>query len=115
MLLHCLLFLFSTVLDVSSEDAIVPLASAVCALEGSNVTLSCTYTGSADSLHWYQQHPRSKPEFLILILESSGYIKKADPPYPRLSTKLNKTTKEVHLEISSAEVTDSALYYCALQ
>uniref|UniRef100_A0A0E9QWH5 Ig-like domain-containing protein n=1 Tax=Anguilla anguilla TaxID=7936 RepID=A0A0E9QWH5_ANGAN len=115
MLLHCLLLLFSTIVGVSSEDVIVQLANSVHALEGSNITLSCSYTGSAYSLHWYLKHPISKPEFLLLIVESTMYVTKAAPPYPRLSTKLNKTTKQVDLELTSAEVTDSALYYCALQ
>ncbi|KAJ8367024.1 hypothetical protein AAFF_G00333820 [Aldrovandia affinis] len=99
----------------SSEDAILPTTKTVHDVEGSNVTLSCNYTGSAYSLHWYRQYPRSKPEFLMFIIESSNYINEADPPNPHLSVKLDKENKRVDLELSSAVVTDSALYYCALQ
>lgn len=84
-------------------------------MEDTNITLSCIYKGSIDSLYWYQQKPGSRPEFLIMIDESSQYETKAKPPYPHLSIKLDKIQKRVHLEISSAAVTDSAMYYCALR
>jgi hypothetical protein len=79
-------------------------------VEGDTITLSCSYTGSVNNLQWYRQYLRSKPEFLILITKS-GYVQK--PVTPRMSTQVQ--TDRVDLEISSAEVTDSALYYCALE
>ncbi|KAJ8362033.1 hypothetical protein AAFF_G00401720, partial [Aldrovandia affinis] len=115
MMLHCLFILFSTMIGDSLQNAIIQAAKAVHDVEGSNVTLSCNYTGSAYSLHWYHQYPRSKPAFLILVIESSNHITKAVPPHPRLSVKLDKENKRVDLELSSAVVTDSALYYCALE
>ncbi|KAI2667706.1 T cell receptor alpha variable 7 [Labeo rohita] len=84
-------------------------------MEDTNITLSCIYDGSIDNLHWYQQKSGSRPEFLIMIDEASQYVTKANPPYPRVSIKLDKVQKRVHLEISSAAVMDSAIYYCALR
>uniref|UniRef100_A0A671Q4K4 T-cell receptor alpha/delta variable 1 n=1 Tax=Sinocyclocheilus anshuiensis TaxID=1608454 RepID=A0A671Q4K4_9TELE len=84
-------------------------------MEDTNITLSCIYEGSIDSLYWYQQKPGSRPEFLIMIDEASQYVTKANPPYPRLSIKVDKVQKRVHLEISSAAVMDSAMHYCALR
>lgn len=84
-------------------------------MEDENITLSCTYEGSVDSLHWYQQKSGSRSEFLIMIDEASEYVTKANPPDPRLSIKLHKAQKRVHLEISPAAVMDSAMYYCALR
>ncbi|KAJ8357301.1 hypothetical protein SKAU_G00200950 [Synaphobranchus kaupii] len=112
MMLHCLFLLFSTMVGESFQDGITEMSNAVQALEGSSATLSCNYTSSnpGDSIHWYRQYPSSKPEFLILISkfkereEKDGFI-----------VKLEKANNLVHLELSSAEVTDSALYYCALQ
>jgi len=77
------------------------------------VTLSCNYSLSARGVHWYRQYTGSPPQFLIL--EDSGVTTKADPPVPRVTVKHTKGERHVYLEISSAEVTDSALYYCALQ
>ncbi|CAB1326128.1 unnamed protein product [Coregonus sp. 'balchen'] len=57
---------------------------------------------------------RSAPQFLLFIHHASRTVVRAKPPYPHLTVKLNKEKTRVDLEISSAEVTDSALYYCAL-
>uniref|UniRef100_A0A674BDJ9 Ig-like domain-containing protein n=1 Tax=Salmo trutta TaxID=8032 RepID=A0A674BDJ9_SALTR len=87
-----------------------------CVFEGEGVTLSCNYTGSysSDTLQWYRQYPRSKPEFLLYITPE-GSIFKATPPPPRLTVSIDKVDKRVDLKISSAEVTDSSLYYCAMK
>ncbi|KAL1280554.1 hypothetical protein QQF64_015154 [Cirrhinus molitorella] len=59
-------------LSESNGDVIRPDQPSVVLTEGSSITLSCTYDESAYSLHWYQQKPGSKPEFLLLIVESSN-------------------------------------------
>jgi len=77
------------------------------------VTLSCNYstTGvTVNSLQWYRQYLRAKPEFLLLVTE---YSSKSEPDL-RLYSKATKEIKRVALEISSAEVSDSAVYYCAV-
>uniref|UniRef100_A0A3Q1B5K6 Ig-like domain-containing protein n=1 Tax=Amphiprion ocellaris TaxID=80972 RepID=A0A3Q1B5K6_AMPOC len=75
-------------------------------LEGESVTLSCNYSGSANNLYWYQQKSSSSPQFLIQeYSETTG----------RLSLRHDKQSKEFHLNISSAAVSDSAVYCCALQ
>uniref|UniRef100_A0A9J7XQX2 Ig-like domain-containing protein n=1 Tax=Cyprinus carpio carpio TaxID=630221 RepID=A0A9J7XQX2_CYPCA len=82
---------------------IAPVSPNAFVSEGNTITLSCNYNGSAatDALHWYRQYPRSRPDFLFLVNEAKFDV--------------NKMEKKVHLEISSAAVTDSALYYCALE
>ncbi|KAJ8274532.1 hypothetical protein COCON_G00091570 [Conger conger] len=111
-MLHCLFLLFSTMIGESFQDGITSATNAVQALEGSSVTLSCNYTSSnaGDYLHWYRQYPRSKPEFIILINRYSERAEKEG-----FTVKHEKENNYVHLEISSAKMTDSALYYCALQ
>ncbi|XDV27608.1 hypothetical protein PO909_031110, partial [Leuciscus waleckii] len=101
-------------------EVITPKSERVFALEGDNVTLSCNYSGSVRGVHWYRQYAGSPPQFLIL--EDSGVVETskktvvyADPPIPRLDGNMNVGDKKVDLEISSAEVSDSALYYCALR
>ncbi|ROL46416.1 Immunoglobulin heavy variable 1-45 [Anabarilius grahami] len=78
---------------------------------GDEVTLSCKYDGAVNNLHWYRQYPGSKPEFLAYIYPHGL---KSEPLPPRLLPKVDKNNNLVYLEISSAEVSDSALYYCAL-
>ncbi|KTF92797.1 hypothetical protein cypCar_00040221 [Cyprinus carpio] len=82
--------------------------------EGSSATLSCTFSdsGVTNYLHWYRQYGRSKPEFLVLTHSKAkeAEVSKIDP---RFSVNITKKG-HVDLEISSAAVSDSALYYCAL-
>ncbi|XP_062846450.1 uncharacterized protein LOC134311832 [Trichomycterus rosablanca] len=106
---------FNTVMLLAeAAESITPDQPSLSSTERSNITLSCTYDGSAVYVHWYQQNPGSKPEFLLLIDVRSGDVTPAQPPHPRMSSKLKKE-KKVDLEIISAAVSDSALYYCALR
>nr|ACI66320.1 T-cell receptor alpha chain V region CTL-F3 precursor [Salmo salar] len=102
-----------SVIGGSYEQTIEPNQQEVYAEVGSNVLLSCNYS-SAYSLLWYKQSPGSAPQYLLLILHSAGTGQRADSLDSHFSGKLNKEKTRVDLEISSAEVTDSALYYCAL-
>ncbi|KAL1280562.1 hypothetical protein QQF64_015162 [Cirrhinus molitorella] len=99
----------SLFLGNSFAQTIQPLSSERHIFKGDNVTLSCNYTGTVYSLQWYRQYVGSRPEHLILVNENS----EAPEPSLRLSAKDSK--KQVNLTIYFAEVTDSALYYCALR
>ncbi|ROK90083.1 T-cell receptor alpha chain V region CTL-L17 [Anabarilius grahami] len=81
-------------------------------LEGESVNLTCNYSGVPDTLQWYSEYPGSTPKFLLYVYET-GLMSENIPQ--RLTPRINKNTKHVYLEISSAAVSDSALYYCALQ
>ncbi|KAL0152164.1 hypothetical protein M9458_052595, partial [Cirrhinus mrigala] len=48
-------------------NAIKPNKTDVVYEEGSSVILSCSHSSVAsDTLYWYRQYGRSKPEFLVL-------------------------------------------------
>ncbi|KAI5629327.1 hypothetical protein C0J50_10511 [Silurus asotus] len=83
--------------------------------EGSKTTLTCTYDDSAVFLHWYQQKPESGPDFLLMISKTTETVKRAEHLEPRISIRLRKDKKKVDLEIFPAAVSDSALYYCAME
>ncbi|ROL44197.1 T-cell receptor alpha chain V region CTL-F3 [Anabarilius grahami] len=98
-------------------NTIKPNTTDVSADEGQNVKLSCSYssTGGSDDLFWYRQYERSKPEFLVSTFSTARdpEVSKVDP---RFSVKVEKKEQiHVYLIISSAAVSDSALYYCALR
>ncbi|XP_078144024.1 uncharacterized protein LOC144542163 [Centroberyx gerrardi] len=99
-------------------DIIRPYTGEVVVLEGNPVTLSCNYssgnTFQCDQFYWYRQDPGKPPQFLISHSGTGSLILEADPN-SGLSFKVTKEETQMDLEISSAAVTDSALYYCAVQ
>jgi len=98
-------------------NVIKPNKTDVFAQEGSSVTLSCSFStsGGSDDLHWYRQYGRSKPEFLVLTFGNAKEAQVSDVD-PRFTVEVEKKEQiHVYLEISSATVSDSAVYYCALR
>uniref|UniRef100_A0A3B3CND0 Ig-like domain-containing protein n=1 Tax=Oryzias melastigma TaxID=30732 RepID=A0A3B3CND0_ORYME len=88
------------------KDLLKPLKDEVMDLEGETVTLSCKYSGSVYNVQWYQQKSSSSPQFII-----ADFSAKTE----KYSVKHDKQNQEFHLQISSAAVSDSAVYYCALR
>uniref|UniRef100_A0A8C1Y7H7 T-cell receptor alpha/delta variable 8.0 n=1 Tax=Cyprinus carpio TaxID=7962 RepID=A0A8C1Y7H7_CYPCA len=89
----------------SFANTIQTLYSEKHVVRGTDVILSCNYSGD-----WYRQYPRSRPEYLIFNTETAV----SHESTLRLKAKAKKEITEVELEISSTEVKDSAVYYCAL-
>uniref|UniRef100_A0A8C7NE69 Ig-like domain-containing protein n=1 Tax=Oncorhynchus mykiss TaxID=8022 RepID=A0A8C7NE69_ONCMY len=95
---------------LSCEQVLTPYTDVEVASERERVTLSCNYSSGVSSgvtLQWYRQYPQSAPLLLVMehmLAKTPGFLLNHD-----------KKAKRVDLEISSAQVTDSALYYCALQ
>ncbi|KAI5609689.1 hypothetical protein C0J50_12095, partial [Silurus asotus] len=100
----------------STQDSITPTSSAVYAKEEQAVTLSCVdeYTLTMNNIQWYRQYSNTAPDFLVLLMES-GANQTAKTPHPHMSAKIHRSVKRVDLEIFSASVSDSALYFCILQ
>ncbi|KAG1934813.1 hypothetical protein F2P79_019579 [Pimephales promelas] len=111
----CLKRFSLTLLTAVFGNAIKPNKTDVFAQEGSSVTLSCSFTasGGQDYLLWYRQYGRSKPEFLVLTYSKAKDAEVSDVD-PRFTVKITRG-EHVDLEISSATVSDSAVYYCALR
>ncbi|CAI5676981.1 unnamed protein product [Oreochromis niloticus] len=81
-------------------------------LEGSTVTLSYRYSRQAagsDEFYWYRQYPGKPPEFLIFNLGTQNTTNS------KLSVRMVDDRNGLNLQISSAAVTDSAVYYCAVR
>uniref|UniRef100_A0AAY5ER26 Immunoglobulin V-set domain-containing protein n=1 Tax=Electrophorus electricus TaxID=8005 RepID=A0AAY5ER26_ELEEL len=92
--------------EVSTQN-IKPLERIKHVSEGDPVTLSCSFSMiGGDYLPWYRQYPSSRPEFLLF---------NNDPILSRITAEVIKAKDEMDLLISSAAVSDSALYYSALE
>ncbi len=67
------------------------------------------------TFHWYRQYPGSTPEFIVLISDSTKQVQESNVD-SRFMAKVSKD-KENHVDlvISSASISDSAVYYCALE
>uniref|UniRef100_A0A667WVT5 Ig-like domain-containing protein n=1 Tax=Myripristis murdjan TaxID=586833 RepID=A0A667WVT5_9TELE len=100
---------------LTAADDISPVQDEVSGTEGQSVTLTCSYQTSYREiyLHWYRHQSDQTPQF-ILYKGAKGYTEslKSDSG---ISTKLSEDKRGVDLEISSAAVTHSALYYCAVK
>ncbi|KAL7387222.1 hypothetical protein ABVT39_020340 [Epinephelus coioides] len=104
-----LLFLY--ILTGVSCEELTPVKNEEYSLEGSTVTLSYRYSKQADGrdhFYWYRQYPGKPPEFIISHSGTEGILNQR---IPGLTIKVDQNL--INMNISSAAVTDSAVYYCA--
>lgn len=86
-------------------------------LEDDALTLSYKYsrqTSASDEFFWYRQYPGEAPEFLLYI-SGSNFIRRSEALGSEPKFSSNVSRDRVDLQISSAAVTDSAVYYCAVR
>lgn len=81
---------------------------------GNEVTLLCIYNSdySNPDLFWYRIHPNHS--FQFILYRDNTYSLDADFTQGRFSVHHNVRGKAFHLVISSVQIEDSAIYYCAL-
>uniref|UniRef100_G1PZU6 Ig-like domain-containing protein n=2 Tax=Myotis lucifugus TaxID=59463 RepID=G1PZU6_MYOLU len=97
---------------VTNGDSVTQTEGPVTLTEGASVILNCNYqtTYSAPYLFWYVQHRNKAPS---LLLKSSTEHQTAE--HEGFQAKLVKSDSSFHLEKSSLQMSDSAVYYCALR
>ncbi|KAG7527036.1 T-cell receptor alpha [Solea senegalensis] len=113
---------FLSVKNVTSTgincEELTPVKTEEFTSEHTSVSLSYKYHTTiavGDDFFWYRQHPGKPPEFLIYI-SGSNFTKPADSlKKKRFFTQLSEDKHGVKLQINSAAVTDSAVYYCAVR
>ncbi|CAK6985004.1 hypothetical protein NQZ68_038557 [Scomber scombrus] len=112
MLLY-LFILLSHFIECKGQDKVNQPPGDVIATEGQTVTLNCTFEASfTPYLFWYKQEVNGFPKY-VLLRYSGIENNAAEFPKDRFDATVNGTS--VPLQISSAAVSDSAVYYCALQ
>uniref|UniRef100_A0A3Q3EQU0 Ig-like domain-containing protein n=1 Tax=Labrus bergylta TaxID=56723 RepID=A0A3Q3EQU0_9LABR len=101
---------------MAQKDNVLQPEGDVTATEGEAVTLGCQYNSSSsnDYLYWYKQDGNNSPKF-ILTRFKIGEGKTMKEFEERFSSTLDSTLRSVPLKIKKLQLTDSAVYYCALQ
>uniref|UniRef100_A0A672HZI4 Ig-like domain-containing protein n=1 Tax=Salarias fasciatus TaxID=181472 RepID=A0A672HZI4_SALFA len=91
------------------EDKVIQPSGDVPAAEGDSVTLKCHFETSYTSptLFWYKQEENSSPKYMLKVFSKTDEEK--------ISSTLNSSLRSVPLKIQKLELSDSAVYYCALQ
>uniref|UniRef100_A0A672H6Q1 Ig-like domain-containing protein n=1 Tax=Salarias fasciatus TaxID=181472 RepID=A0A672H6Q1_SALFA len=99
---------------ISQKDNVLQARGEVTADEGHSVTLDCLYntTSSDEYLFWYKQEGNKSFKF-ILSRFKLGEGKTEDEE--KYSSTLDSSLRSVPLKIQKLELSDSAVYYCALQ
>ncbi|CAJ1073148.1 uncharacterized protein LOC117469165 [Xyrichtys novacula] len=100
--------------ECKGEDSVTQTEGAIFAFEGHTVTLNCTFETSrtVPTLFWYRQDLQDFPEYMLKSYsETTEFASESD------KDRFNATIKgkSVNLEIQNLHLSDSAVYYCALQ
>nr|BAE23519.1 unnamed protein product [Mus musculus] len=95
----------------SNGDSVTQTEGLVTVTEGLPVKLNCTYqtTYLTIAFFWYVQYLNEAPQ---VLLKSSTDNKRTE--HQGFHATLHKSSSSFHLQKSSAQLSDSALYYCAL-
>uniref|UniRef100_A0A3P9D9B7 Ig-like domain-containing protein n=1 Tax=Maylandia zebra TaxID=106582 RepID=A0A3P9D9B7_9CICH len=102
---------------LAQKDNVLQAKGEETAAAGGTVTLDCLYNTSSltgTSLFWYKQDGNNSPEF-ILMRYSGDDGNTADEFKERFSSTLDSSIRSVPLKIQKLQLSDSAVYYCALQ
>uniref|UniRef100_A0A5F4W8V4 Ig-like domain-containing protein n=1 Tax=Callithrix jacchus TaxID=9483 RepID=A0A5F4W8V4_CALJA len=91
-------------------DSVTQTEGPVTLLEGAALTLNCTYQSSYSALlFWYVQYLNKEPQLLLKSSENQETDSRG------FQASHVKSDSSFHLEKSSVQLSDSAVYYCALR
>nr|KAF6389264.1 T cell receptor alpha variable 18 [Myotis myotis] len=106
----CLGLVILLILRGTSGASVSQTEGLVTLIEGAFLTLNCTYqTTYSNFLFWYVQYGNKEP---ILLLKSSS--DNQEMSNRGFLASLVKTDSSFHLKKPSVQMSDSAVYYCAM-
>uniref|UniRef100_A0ABI7YS99 Ig-like domain-containing protein n=1 Tax=Felis catus TaxID=9685 RepID=A0ABI7YS99_FELCA len=90
-------------------DSVTQMEGPVTLFEGEPLTINCTYsTAVSPNLFWYVQYPGEGPQLLL-----KAFRDKEKGSHKGFEATYDGKSKSFHLEKSSVQASDSAVYYCA--
>uniref|UniRef100_A0A8C9ZQ10 Ig-like domain-containing protein n=1 Tax=Sander lucioperca TaxID=283035 RepID=A0A8C9ZQ10_SANLU len=114
-MIHHFLCTFSSSAEAQKDNVLQPKGD-VTATEGETVTLGCQYNSSSTNINlfWYKQDGNNSPKFILMRIQGDGG-NTADEFRERFSSTHNSKLRSVPLKIQKLQLSDSAVYYCALR
>ncbi|XP_064782704.1 uncharacterized protein LOC135507088 [Oncorhynchus masou masou] len=111
-----LLILAAFCYECKGEDSVIQPPGDVIATEGEQVTLDCQFDAvniNNLNLFWYKHELNGFPEFMLGRFSFGS--KNATEFKDRFDAHLDADSKSVPLTIQRVQLSDSAVYYCALK
>uniref|UniRef100_A0A4W5L8W1 Ig-like domain-containing protein n=1 Tax=Hucho hucho TaxID=62062 RepID=A0A4W5L8W1_9TELE len=114
--LHAALIYVSFFSGCRAEENVIQPTEDVMVVEGQPTTLTCLFdtTDPSSYLFWYKQLGNVNPMFMLRRDKFSPGETNTEFK-ERFDARLNFTAKSVPLTIASVQLSDSAVYYCALR
>uniref|UniRef100_A0AAV2JW42 Ig-like domain-containing protein n=1 Tax=Knipowitschia caucasica TaxID=637954 RepID=A0AAV2JW42_KNICA len=109
-----LLVLLSSSPECNGQDTVKQAAGEDRVTEGDTHTLICNFRtiSSYPTLFWYKQEGRGAPKYMMKIY-SGNVIKSPEFDGSKFGAEL--VGNSLSLKMEAVDVTDSAVYYCALE
>uniref|UniRef100_A0A4W5KEZ9 Ig-like domain-containing protein n=1 Tax=Hucho hucho TaxID=62062 RepID=A0A4W5KEZ9_9TELE len=116
LILHVLAIYVSFFSGCRAGENVTQPTDDVMVVEGQPATLTCLFDTADPSpyLFWYKQQANGNLMFM-LRRDKFGEKKTATEFKDRFDARLNFTAKSVPLTIQRVQLSDSAVYYCALK